>query len=313
MNYPKVTVIIPTYNRANLLPRAIKSVLNQTLKDFELIIVDDASTDNTREVVEEIQKKDKRIKYIRLDKNSGAPAHPKNVGIQNAKGDYIAFLDHDDEWLPEKLEKQIQLFKNPKKKNLGFVGCNLLVIDDNKIRKYIIPKYTDNFQKLLLTNFIFSSSGVMVKKSVIDNVGLFDESLKNADDWDMWIRIAQKYNFDFVPEFLFRYYLHENNTTKLTPLEFKIKDIEGIFKKYKEYYYKHPKIYSIKLRYDGTRYVLAKELKKGRKCFVKSIQLNPVNIKSYLYFLISLFGPKLYHKLTLVKAKLKRFKVFSNI
>ena len=107
---PKVSVIIPTYNRANLLARAIKSVLNQTFQDFELIVVDDGSTDNTRKVVEEFQKKDSRIKYI-FQENSGGPAKPINTGIKNSKGEYITILEDDDEFLPQKLQKQVELFE----------------------------------------------------------------------------------------------------------------------------------------------------------------------------------------------------------
>ena len=93
---PKVSIIIPTYNRANLLPRAINSVLNQTFKDFELIIVDDGSTDNTRKVVKEFEEKDSRIKYI-WQENFGGPAKPTNTGLKISKGKYIAFLDSDNE------------------------------------------------------------------------------------------------------------------------------------------------------------------------------------------------------------------------
>ncbi|HKK53946.1 MAG TPA: glycosyltransferase family A protein [Patescibacteria group bacterium] len=104
INNPKISVIIPTYNRANFLPRAIKSVLNQTFKDFELIIVDDGSTDNTKEVINNYLKNDDRIKYI-YQQNSGGPPKPKNTGIKIAKGEYIAFLDSDDEWFKDKLKK----------------------------------------------------------------------------------------------------------------------------------------------------------------------------------------------------------------
>ena len=96
---PKVSIIIPTYNRANLLPRAIKSVLSQTFKDFELIVINDGSTDNTEEVIKKFQKKDERIKYI-LHKDNKGEAAARNTGIRIAKGEYIASHDSDDEWLP---------------------------------------------------------------------------------------------------------------------------------------------------------------------------------------------------------------------
>jgi glycosyltransferase involved in cell wall biosynthesis len=103
---PKVSVIIPTYNRANLLPRAIKSVLNQTFQDFELIVVDDGSTDNTRKVVEEFQKGDSRVKYFY--KENGGPGSARNFGLKNAKGNFVIFLDSDDMFLPYILEEEIE-------------------------------------------------------------------------------------------------------------------------------------------------------------------------------------------------------------
>ena len=107
---PTVSIIIPTYNRAHLIGRAIQSVLNQTYQNFEIIVVDDGSTDNTEEMIKEFQKHDKRIKYIRHEKNRGGAA-ARNTGIKVARGEYIAFQDSDDEWLPEKLEKQMDVFQ----------------------------------------------------------------------------------------------------------------------------------------------------------------------------------------------------------
>ena len=103
-----ISVIVPTYNRADLISETIESILNQTYKYFELIIVDDGSTDNTEEVIRKF--KDSRIKYIKTD-NWGGPARPRNTGIKKTKGEYIAFCDDDDIWLPKKLEKQIRVFK----------------------------------------------------------------------------------------------------------------------------------------------------------------------------------------------------------
>jgi len=302
-----ISVIIPTYNRANLLSRAIKSVLNQDYQNFELIIIDDGSTDGTDKVVRDFQDKDKRIKYI-WQVNSGSPAKPKNTGIKNAKGKFIAFLDSDDEWLAEKLEKQIKLFKISNVSNLGFVGCNAIVIDrKNKNEwEHKITKYKNIFKALLINDFILSSSSMMVKKEVFNKIGIFDEKLSVGEDWDMWIRISRKYDFDFVPEFLFKYYIHNSNITNTLNFEKQMKDIEYIFKKYKRYYEINPKIYSIRLRNDGTKYILWGRTHEGRKYFLKSIKINPFNFKSYIYFILSLFGSKFYYKLTLLKRKLKQ-------
>src|SRR3989344_2261209 len=160
-----VSVIIPTYNRASLLSRAIESVINQTFKDFELIIVDDGSIDNTRDIVEGFRRMDARVKYLRQE-NSGTPAGPLNTGIKYAKGQYAAFLDDDDEWLPSKLEKQIRLFQISKKPNLGIVGCGCFIIRGDKIKTYKFPK-TENILKSLLDKSVFlSCSSTVMKKDV---------------------------------------------------------------------------------------------------------------------------------------------------
>jgi len=304
INYPKVSIIIPTYNRANLLSRAIKSVLNQTFHNFELIIINDGSTDNTEKVIKQFQKNDRRIKYIKLNENSGIPAHPKNVGIKNSRGAYIAFLDDDDEWLSGKLDKQLKIFYGSKKYKLGFVGCNTLVIDKNKVQEHRIQRFKNIFQKLLERNFIFSCSEVIVKNSIINNIGLFDESIKMADDQDMWIRIAQKYDFDFVPEPLFKYYRHESNITKTRGYFDKAKDQEYILKKHKNFYKKYPKAYSVRLINIGTNYLLSGDLKIARKYFFRAIKITPWYWRSYLNLIISLFGKRFYERILYQKKKI---------
>ena len=285
MTNPKVSVIIPTYNRTNLLPRAIKSVLNQTFKDFELIIVDDCSTDNTEEVIRKFQKKDKRIKHIRHEKNRGLSA-VRNTGIRITKGEYIGFLDDDDEWLPEKLEKQIKLFSSSPDKKLGFVACDYLEINSNTgaVFRYNIPKYKNAFKTLLKSTSLCNSSNTIVKRNVLDDVGFFDENLEVGEDRDMWIRIAQKYDFDFVPELLFRYYIHQNNITKTTSNLRKTKDEERIIEKYKDIYTKFPKLYSNELRWVVRAFILGYNLIKGRSYLKQSIKYNKLNIRSYLYY-----------------------------
>ncbi|MGC8603005.1 MAG: glycosyltransferase family 2 protein, partial [Desulfomonilaceae bacterium] len=114
-----VSVIIPTYNRAHLIERAVNSVLEQTYDKLEIIVVDDGSTDNTGNVLSQLQDGDSRVRYIRHETNKGSQS-ARNTGIRNARGDYVAFLDSDDEWLPYKLEKQIPLFQNTER-NIGVV------------------------------------------------------------------------------------------------------------------------------------------------------------------------------------------------
>ena len=134
---PTVSIIIPTYNRAHLIDRSIQSVLNQTYQDFELIVVDDGSTDNTEDIIRQFQEKDKRIKYIKHDKNKGGSA-ARNTGIKNSRGEYIAFQDSDDEWFPEKLEKQIEIIEctDPK---VGIVYSDMFKIYNKNIKYFHSP------------------------------------------------------------------------------------------------------------------------------------------------------------------------------
>src|SRR4030067_3517077 len=170
---PDVSVIIPTYNRRNLLEITIQSVLAQTIKNFEIIIVDDGSTDGTRDFVRSIQ--DKRIIYL-YRKNSGLPAVARNIGILKATGRFIAFLDSDDLWVPEKLERQVLCFK--KMPGIGLCCTNGDRIDVNGIlmRDVLIKStwFDCSFNHLLVPPIIQLSS-VLIQKQVVDKVGLFNE------------------------------------------------------------------------------------------------------------------------------------------
>ena len=214
MENPKISVIIPTYNRGNLIENTIKGVINQTYTDWELLIVDDGSTDNTKEIVGEFIKNDKRIKYF-YEENSGCPSVPRNLGIEKASGEYVAFLDSDDEWFPTKLEKQLAVFENSDNPKLGVVACYLYV-KDHKTGK-ILYKYNKYYRgnvldKLVINNFPLTSSCIMTKLSILKEAGIFDTSLRIGEDTDMWLRISEKeYQFDYVPEYLLNYLVHDNN------------------------------------------------------------------------------------------------------
>src|ERR1035437_7682203 len=149
----KISIIIPTYNCEKFIERAIESVLNQTFQDFEIIVVDDLSKDNTVSVVKDLQKKDSRIKLIELDKNSGGPALPKNKGFEVSTGEFVAYLDQDDEWLPNKLSEQVNVFTNSQNKNLGLVSCGAFLINDaGKCFSVYKPTNKKIFPEILLRN-----------------------------------------------------------------------------------------------------------------------------------------------------------------
>lgn len=203
-----VSVIIPTYNRASLLSQAIRSVINQTYKNWQLLIIDDGSADDTRKVVEEFIRKDLRIRYF-YQENKGQVC-AMNLGIKNSKGDYIAFLDDDDEWLPEKLEKQIEKMKSDKLVGLVYTDAIILDGKTNSNKRSDIAKTQSGFiyEDLLIRNFITASS-VLVRKEVFEKLGLFDESfiikITQIQDYDMWLRIAKHYKIEYISEPLVKY------------------------------------------------------------------------------------------------------------
>ncbi len=304
---PKVSVIIPTYNRADLLPRAIESVLNQTFKDFELIIVDDGSTDNTKEIVEQYQKKDERIKYL-WEENFGGPAKPYNLALKQCQGEYIAFLDHDDMWLPEKLEKQLAIFKKYEGKvNLGLVTCDGYVVDslgNNKGKsnfKYNNLFGPENFDLFFEKWLASSLSCVVIRKDVLKNIGYFDENFKVAADIDIYIRILKNYHFYFLKESLINY---TRSDSSLSNKQFwkQMPEWEYLLAKYDDDFKKYPKVKSKFLRNIGTFYTLDNNDKLARKYFKEAIKNNPLSLRLYPQYFLSFF-PKIYKKLLFIKRK----------
>ncbi len=209
----KVSVVIPTYNRVSTVVRAIESVLTQTYQDLEIIVVDDGSTDNTHEVIRRLH--DPRLRYIRHDGNRGGSA-ARNTGIEASTGEYIAFLDSDDEWLPQKLEKQVYLLQRSDS-SVGAVYSGFVVINEHGERTNIsIPKYRGAILKdLFSVNSVGTVSTVMIRRECVSQVGAFDSAMVSCQDWDMWIRLAKHYKFDFVPEVLVYYHFgHNGQITK---------------------------------------------------------------------------------------------------
>lgn len=203
---PAVSVIIPTYNREKLVYKAINSVLQQTFSDFELIIVDDASIDQTKAIVNQFE--DIRIRYFCHGKNEGVGA-ARNTGIAKAQGCYIAFLDSDDEWLPDKLEKQVLRFKDVPEQ-VGALYTWLQIIDEHEItEKLRRPSLRGKIeQDLLYSNFIGTPSTLMIKREFLKKTEKFDTRLRCCEDWDMWLQLARHCEFDLIAEPLVQYRNH---------------------------------------------------------------------------------------------------------
>lgn len=288
----KISIIIPTYNGEKYIRRAVESVLNQTFQDFEIIVVDDFSSDKTIEIVKELQEKDSRIKLICLEKNSGGPAHPKNEGFKIASGRYLAYLDQDDEWMANKLEEQINFFENSKDKKIGLVSCGASLINTSGeyFGSFIPVKNRSIFPEILLRNPIYSNSSVLIKREVIEDVGGRDENMRYSEDLEMWIRIAgYGYDFGYICKPLFKYYFHNNNVTNTASKIMKVRDMEYIFEKHKNLYEKYNYMYIGFFRL-GVMYFLGGDSKKSRQCFLESIKINKMFVPAYIGYIISTLG-----------------------
>jgi glycosyltransferase involved in cell wall biosynthesis len=214
-----VSVIIPSYNRKPLVSRAIDSVLQQTFRDFEIIVVDDASTDGTGEDL--TQNYGKEIIYRYLPQNCGV-AEARNEGMKAARGTFIAFLDSDDLWYPQKLQSQMKLFDADVSLGLvysGFFQTDILgkrISQNTPILKGMI--YND-----LIWGNCFATSTVIIKKTCVQNIGYFNAQYSPAEDYEYWVRICRQFKVDCVPEPLMQYCVYEDgislNDLKMEPAE----------------------------------------------------------------------------------------------
>lgn len=212
-----ISVIIPVYNRAQLLPRALRSVLSQTYSDLEIIIVDDASTDAPFDAVLGIV--DERVEYIRFSENKGVSA-ARNAGIKKAKGDYIAFLDSDDEWLPEKIALSLQIFQEKENFNLGLVQTNGWLIKNGEKRRFFQNLngsgliYGDKERKENIFPTRITSPGPpfwLLAKKTVEKIGFFEENMSNWEDVDFFVRVAAEFDIYYLNQELVKVYEQERH------------------------------------------------------------------------------------------------------
>ena len=222
----KISVILPTYNREHTLRRAIDSVFSQTLQPFEFIVIDDGSTDETKKLLKENYP---TVQYL-YQGNEGVSS-ARNKGIQHSCGDWVAFLDSDDEWMPNKLESQSRIINNSN--NNYFIHTNEIWIRKgvrvNQMKKH--EKYGGWIFEKCLDICKISPSSSMISKKIFDDIGLFDESLKVCEDYDMWLRISSKYEISYLDEpLIVKYGGHDDQLSKVKNgiEQYRIRSLEKI-------------------------------------------------------------------------------------
>lgn len=211
-----VDVVIPVYNGEKFISDALNSVIGQTYQPDKVIVVDDGSTDRTGEIVAGIGRTSPvQIEYIR--KENGGPSSARNAGILASTADFIALLDADDVWDERKLELQLAVMKGSPVPNVGIVYCDYSLmdesgrdVDERRLRSRRLVR-GDIYRRLLKGNIVAGSdSAVLIRRECLDETGFFEESIM-GEDWDLWLRIAKRYGFDFVGSTLVRIRIHEDS------------------------------------------------------------------------------------------------------
>lgn len=290
-----VSVIIPTYKRPSKVIRAINSVLNQTYKNIEILVIDDNGKDSefsnlTKQALNQLIFKNK-IKYIQHECNSGLPS-ARNTGIKIARGEYISFLDDDDEYLPIKIESQLKIFKNAKD-NIGLVYGAYLRKDLNMNTEILVkPKLKGNFNSIMGLNKIGTPSIVICKKRAIDKIGGFDETFKYKEDIDFYFRLSEYFDFDYTKEVVTRYYVHPNVMSD-NYKQVLIHTIKYIKKHYTKF--KRPrKRWSELQELLGTLYLLNDLKVKALIAYFSAYINRPLRMVLLLRIILSLFGKRIF-------------------
>ena len=228
-----VSVNITTFNRADLIPRCLDSVLKQSYENVEIVVVDDCSTDHTAQVMETYVEQYGYIKYIRHENNQGN-AHARNTALAHCNGYYVAFMDDDDEWIdPDKLQKQVDIFESNHLDNLGIVCTSVKILDSigNETLK-IEEKPKDLTNHILRKNGIIHNSTVMTRKSVMEEIGGFDTHMPKGVDSEFFRTLIVEYKYDvyFMPDITTVYYEHLGHRMTTNPKKLRRKTLAGNYR-----------------------------------------------------------------------------------
>ncbi len=292
MGKMKISVVIPTLNRPEMIVESLKSVINQTVSDLEIIVVDGSNNDDTERQIDLLN--DERIRYFKIKNHSAA--NSRNIGIAKSTGDFVAFNDDDDVWCSNKIEKQIACIKNISCPKIVYCSFTKLrrkkttIIPDNKTQ--IQNKGCYIYNTILQKNFIGLPT-VILPLACCREV-MFDENLYCLEDWDWIIRLAQKYPFQFIDESLV---LAGDTPQSVNKSSYKKKaaSYERIYNKYMTDIQLVPPKEAKHLLSIGNNLYLAGEIKKARKYLLKSLKLDSKNPKIIAACLLSLMGTNLYY------------------
>lgn len=290
-----VSVIIPTYNRVHCIERAMRSVLAQTYRNLELIIVDDCSTDNTGEIVRRWQQDDPRVVYVPKEQNQGASA-ARNAGLEKAQGSLIAFQDSDDEWLLDKLERQVRELKNSGTEYGATFGSKLIYGHDLNYRYgdghvAIAPEthrtvVSGDLSKDMLDGNLISPQTLLIRRNEARKIGFFDVRLPCNNDWEYMIRLSEVTSILFSPEPVVVAYIQSDSIHR--KLRSKAISFLVILKKHKKSFERYPSIYAARLFSAGRYLHKCGKYKAASICMRRAILAYPKAPKPVVGYLQSM-------------------------
>lgn len=297
---PTVSVILPTYNRAYCLRRSIDSVLNQTFTDFELIVINDGSTDDTADLVRSYR--DPRLTYVHHNENLGQTER-LNEGIWLTQGEFIAFQDSDDEWLPEKLEKQVAVFLDPNQiTGIGVVYCDKYRCEPGKEKWHWKSPHNMPEDGIIFLSALdngvhgIGTQSIMVRKSCFQTLGGFDDQITKSNDWEMLVRISRYYLFHHIPEPLVNYNVTQDSMTATLTEGRGVDAVEVVLNKHRDAYEQFPYLFAQRAYWIGSYHMRAGSPAKGRK-YLATAAWRHRTPRYLLALALSLFGQPIYRRL----------------
>ncbi len=306
-----VSVIMPVYNSADYLHEAVNSVLSQSYDPVELIIVDDASTDNSGQILTEISQRVPGLRVVRLNENKGA-AGARNAGLSIARGEFVAFIDADDVWLPEKISRQVETLNGDTE--AGWSYCDGLVTDQELCVLYL---FSDRgcrpagrvYNEILCSRLWIVPSSILVRRKVLDDCGRFDPELRCIEDWDFLLRLARQYKCAYVSEPLLKYRQHTESVSRR-----EVRMEAGRNKVLEKILPLHPGLESM-LRHNHHRCVGIGmlgigETKTARVNFLKAIRYGPFDYRVWAGLVLALLPGKTLLKLINAKKRLIKKPLF---
>jgi glycosyltransferase involved in cell wall biosynthesis len=283
---PLVSVIIPTYNRAAYLQKALQSVKEQTYQCLEIIVIDDGSTDDTGKMLENYGG---QLSYF-YQENRGISG-ARNAGIKRARGEFIAFLDSDDYWLPDKTAQQLALFKQHPEYGLVAARCASIRLDGSYREKNRPGRSGWVLEDLFKANFI-RTSAAMVKQECFKNIGLFDEELRECEEYDLWLRIAAQYPMGFINKSLAVYVDNPAgvSTDSLTGRLYRLRVLEKKYLQDKIPANLYARRIADTCHYIGRHYIKRGEKEQGVQYLLKAQKLRPAHLKNIIYLFLAYFS-----------------------